>query len=256
MTEASLLCLWWGGKKGEKKSEREEGCSLLLQYSAKYNIAGLISITGWFETFKNKDYGLGKLQKIKEFTWFKKKKKVEWSSVYVSVCCKEGLYQWGQGSWSWPRGNFQHNLDWTWRQEAAAAKLEVSAGDLLTRRLRDLFNSSLPISHTGKLAHMCRNRAHKHARLHTRTQMGVKKNMRLHNHHTQAHTQATAEWSQLERHRHFGLSTARISGQVRTTHIQVCSFMQLSVVFFSLFLVGWSLTSVTYKTSVQCKMLN
>lgn len=177
MTEASLLCLWWGGKKGEKKSEREQGCSLLLQYSAKYNIAGLISITGWFETFKNKDYGLGKLQKIKEFTWIKKKRKkrVEWSSVYVSVCCKEGLYQWGQGSWSWPRGNFQHNLDWTWRQEAAAAKLEVSAGDLLTRRLRDLFNSSLPISHTGKLAHMCRNRAHKHTRIHTHTQMGVKK---------------------------------------------------------------------------------
>lgn len=38
--------------------------------------------------------------------------------------------------------------------------------------------------------------------------------------HTQArtHTEATAEWSQLERQRHFGLSTATISGQVRTTH--------------------------------------
>lgn len=59
---------------GKKEWEREEGCSLLLQYSAKYNIAGLISITGWFETFKNQDYGLGKLQKIKEFTRFKKKK--------------------------------------------------------------------------------------------------------------------------------------------------------------------------------------
>ena len=42
--------------------------------------------------------------------------------------------------------------------------------------------------------------------------------MRLHDPHTQAHTQATAEWSQLERQRHFGLSTTRISGQVRTTH--------------------------------------
>lgn len=34
------------------------------------------------------------------------------------------------------------------------------------------------------------------------------------------HAEATAEWSQLERHRHFGLSTATISGQVRTTHAQ------------------------------------
>ena len=102
------------------------------------------------------------------------------------------------------------------------------------------FNSSL-ISYTGKLAHMCRNRAHNYARIHLHTKKTCACTIAT-------HTEATAEWSQLERHRHFGLSTARISRQVRTTHKQThshisnyyqdfhceqfCSLMQFSVVFF------------------------
>lgn len=83
---------------------------------------------------------------------------------------------------------------------------------------------SLYHTHRRARAHMFRNRAHKYAQCthsHTNGQgkkKTKKKHMRLHDPHTQAHTKATAEWSQLERQRHFGLSTARISGQVRTTH--------------------------------------
>lgn len=142
----------------------------------------------------------------------------EWSSVYVSRGV-DGCYQ---GSCSWPRGDSRHNLVWTWRQEAAVAKLEVSAGDLLTPRP---FNSPLPLSHTqaSSRTHVQKQSAQVCA-VHTLTHKWTgekktkKKHMRLHDPHTQAHTQATAEWSQLERQRHFGLSTARISGQVRTTH--------------------------------------
>lgn len=47
-----------------------------------------------------------------------------------------------------------------------------------------------------------------------------KKKKRMHNRHTQPHTEVTAERSQLERHKHFNLSTSMISGQIRTTHRQ------------------------------------
>lgn len=125
----------------------------------------------------------------------------------MRVCVCIGLYQWGQGSCSWPPGNSQHNLVWTWRQEAATAKLEVSAGDLLTLRGRDLSTLS-SLYHTQANLHTCSETEHTSTHTH--------KN--IHEPHTGTHSQATAEWSQLERQRHFGLSTARISGQVRTTH--------------------------------------
>lgn len=149
--------------------------------------------------------------------------RAKWTSVYVAACCKGDLYQWGQGSWSRPGGNSRHNQEWTGRQEAAAAELEVSAGDLLTRGLRDLFNSSPPVSHTRRARTHVQKQSTQvctHALTHG---MGVgggeeRRKKKENNRHTQTHHQATAEWSQLERHRHFDLSTARISGRVRTTH--------------------------------------
>lgn len=87
----------------------------------------------------------------------------------VCVCVSgEGWYPWGQGSCSWPRGKSQHNLVWTWRQEAAMAKLEVSAGDLLTLRLGDL-STLLSLYHTQASLHTCSETEHtsKHAHTHT-----------------------------------------------------------------------------------------
>ena len=93
----------------------------------------------------------------------------EWSSV--NVC---GWYQWGQGSCSWPRGNSQHNLVWTWRQEAATAKLEVSAGDLLTLSPGDL-STLLSLYHTQASLHTCSETEHISMRTDTHTRMEWKK---------------------------------------------------------------------------------
>lgn len=59
--------------------------------------------------------------------------------------------------------------------------------------------------------------------MHTQTYTSMDNNTLTYSPHTGTHTEATAEWSQLESQRHFGLSTARITGQVRTTHTDINS---------------------------------
>lgn len=81
----------------------------------------------------------------------------------------------------------------TWRQEAAAAKLEVSAGDLLTLELRDL--STLPPTHTHMQActHVLNQSTQVCAHTHTHT-------------HKQAPAQCTYTCSHTYRRRQSGVS--------------------------------------------------
>lgn len=90
-----------------------------------------------------KNYILHLILNIEELNW-----------VLCAWVCVEEVYLWGQGLCSWPRGNSEHNLVWTWRQEAATAKLEVSARDLLTLRLWDL-STLFSLDHTQTSSHTC-----------------------------------------------------------------------------------------------------